>query len=103
MRSIRTSRTYSEQLADYIDSGEQKYGRAKANEKRKKVVEAIRFLARNPRLKRRHPDLGLVVYPVSGTPFLLVYDYDDTELRILFVFIKGKPLDTIDPSDVEWD
>ena len=102
MRSIRLSRTYTEQLTDYLDAGEQRFGRAVADAKRAKVVETLRLLAHNPRIKRRHPDLGLVVYPVGDTPFFLVYDYDDAELRVLYIFINGKPLSDIDPAAVDW-
>lgn len=102
MRAIRLSKTYYDQLADYLDAGEVKFGRAVAEEKRAKVVQAIRRLAEAPAIKRRHPELGLVIYPVTGTPFFLVYDYDEKELRVLFIFIKGKPTETIDPTDVEW-
>ena len=43
-----------------------------------------------------------MIYPISSTPFFVVYDYDDIELRVLFVYINGKPLDEIDPTAVEW-
>ena len=103
MRAVRLSRTFSHQLADYIDAGEQIYGRAVAHAKRRAVMDTIRnVLAMTPSLKRRHPDLGLVLYPIATTPFFIVYDYDDSELRVLFVFIKGKPLDDINPTSVEW-
>ena len=47
--------------------------------------------------------LGLVVYPIARTPFFIVYDYDDVELRMYFAFLNGKPLDDIDPASAEWD
>ena len=53
-------------------------------------------------IKRRDPSLGLVVYPISHTPFFVVYDYDDTQVRVHFIFINGKPLDSIDPSTAAW-
>ena len=60
------------------------------------------ILAHNPGIKRRDSVLRLVVYPINGTPFFILYDYDDSELRVHFVFINGKPLREIDPKSVEW-
>ena len=103
MRAIRLSQTFTAQLTDYIDAGEQTYGKRIAADKRARVYRTIRnILATNPAIKRRHRVLGLVIYPITSTPFFVVYDYDDTELRVLFVFIIGKPLDEIDPSKAEW-
>ena len=103
MRGVRLSRTFTSQLTDYMDAGEQTYGISVAAEKRVRVYNTIRtILAASPAIKRRHPELGLVIYPISSTPFFVVYDYDDIELRVLFVYIKGKPLDEIDPTAVEW-
>jgi hypothetical protein len=103
MRSIRLSKTFDEQLIDYIDEGARKYGDRLANEKKAIVYRTIeRLLAPNPAIKRHNPELGLVVYPISGTPFFVLYDYDDAELRVHFIFIKGKPLGTIDPASAEW-
>ena len=102
MRSIRLSKTFDEQLITYIDEGAQKYGDRVAGDKKALVYKTIERLAPNPAVKRRTPKLGLVVYPVSGTPFFLVYDYDDTELRVHFIFITGKSLGTIDPASAEW-
>lgn len=102
MRSIRFSKTFDEQLIDYIDAGAQTYGDRVAGEKKALVYKTIRLLATNPTIKRRNRKLGLVVYPISDTPFFILYNHDDAELRIHFIFIKGKPLDTIDPASAEW-
>ena len=103
MRSVRLSRTFSDQLTEYIDAGERALGATVANSKKSIVYSTIRnILANNPGIKRPDPTLGLVVYPISKTPFFVVYDYDDTELRVHFIFINGKPLGAIDPKSVEW-
>jgi hypothetical protein len=56
------------------------------------------------RTKVRDPDLGLVVYPVTDTPFIVVYDVDAHELRLHFVFSTGAGdrLEDLDPSSAEW-
>lgn len=103
MRSIRLSKTFDEQLIAYIDEGARKYGDSVAAEKKALVYKTIeRTLALNPAIKRRNPELGLVVYPISNTPFFVLYDYDDTELRVHFIFINGKALETIAPASASW-
>jgi hypothetical protein len=74
-----------------------------ASEKKALVYNTIQnLIAANPGLKRRDPILGLVVYPVSKTPFFLLYDHDDNEVRVHFIFIEGKSLTEIDITSVEW-
>ena len=103
MRSIIYSTTFDEQLIEYIEHGELTYGAAVATEKKDRVYDTIKdVLAHSPGIKQRDPVLDLVVYPVTGTPFFILYDYDDSELRVHFVFINGKPLSEIDPACVEW-
>lgn len=103
MRSIRLSKTFDDQLIAYIDEGAQQYGDRVAAEKKALVYQTIeRTLAMNPAIKRRNPGLGLVVYPISNTPFFVLYDYDDAELRVHFIFINGKALGNVDPTSVTW-
>lgn len=103
MRTVKLSKTFNDQLIDYIEFGEQQYGARVAEDKKRRVLSTIRTtLAASPSLKRRDPALDLVVYPITGTPFFIVYDYDDSELRVHFVFINGKPLTEIDPASAEW-
>ena len=103
MRHIAYSNTFDRQIADYIEQGELSFGVAVTTAKKNLVYSTIRnILASNPGVKRADPKLGLVVYPISKTPFFVVYDYDDVELRMHFIFINGKPLDTIDPSSAVW-
>jgi hypothetical protein len=32
----------------------------------------------------------------------VLYDYDDSELRVHFIFINGKSLSDIDPLSADW-
>jgi hypothetical protein len=59
-------------------------------------------LARHPDVKTPHIIHGLIVYPIDKTPFIVVYEYDDAELRVHFIFIRSKPIDDIDPATAEW-
>jgi plasmid stabilization system protein ParE len=103
MRTVRFSKTFLDQLTTLIGWGEDRFRQGVAAEKKAKVFDSIvHHLARFPGSKRRHPKLGLVLYPISDTPFIVVYDYDDQELRVHFVFIGSKSIDDIDPADIEW-
>ena len=103
MRTVRLSKTFNEQLVDLIDFGEQRYGSDIAEQKKNLVLAAIEItLAAHPRVKRLHPDLGLVVYPITNTPFVVLYDFDDVELRVHFVLHRHAALDAIDPKAAVW-
>jgi predicted transcriptional regulator len=103
MRTLKLSKTFNDQLIDNIALGERRFGKQTAEQKKEKVPDIIEtLLLHNPAIKGRYANLGLVVYPISNTPFFVLYDYDDHELRVHFVFIKGKPMDDIDPATAEW-
>ena len=59
------------------------------------------FLAAHPKAKRPDRRLKLRVYPISKTPFVL-YDFDDGELRVHFVFHRSADLSGLDPASAEW-
>ncbi|HRD74635.1 MAG TPA: hypothetical protein PK264_01655 [Hyphomicrobiaceae bacterium] len=59
------------------------------------------FLVHYPGAKPRHPGLGLVAHPVTGTPFILLDDYDDDELRLHFIVHAHANLDDLDPAATE--
>lgn len=103
MRSLRLSVTFNDQLNELLAHGEDRFGVAVANEKRAKVYSTIRnILSRHPRAKRPHRRLKLVVYPVTDTPFVVLYDYDDTELRVHFLLHHRTSLRDLDPTSAEW-
>jgi mRNA-degrading endonuclease RelE of RelBE toxin-antitoxin system len=39
---------------------------------------------------------------VDRTPFVVVYEYDDTELRVLFIKHRHADRSDLDLRDVEW-
>lgn len=103
MRRVRYSRTARVRLARLLELVVPRYGVAKVAEKRNLLRSTVKnHLAQFPRVKQRHPELGLVVYLVSNTPFMVLYDYDDDELRFHFIFFQGTPIDEIEPEAVEW-
>jgi plasmid stabilization system protein ParE len=95
--------TFNDQLIDQIDFGERRFGRRVAEQKKEKVLATIEgLLARTPAVTRPHPTLGLVVYPVTDTPFMVLYDFTETELRVHFVLHKRASLEDLDPNSAEW-
>ena len=70
--------------------------------KRAAVRSTLLRLAHYPRMKRPHAELGLIVYPVSDTPFVILFDFDDTELRVHFIFHKSASIADLDPKSAAW-
>ena len=54
---------------------------------KQQLVDAIidEFLTEFPHLGLRTPRKLFYHYPVSRTPFTVIYEYDDNELRVLFI------------------
>lgn len=81
------------------------YGGRLAQEKKRHVFSLFdEIIASTPALKPRHPSLGLIVYPVSKTPFIVIYDFDDEEVRVMTCVLKGAGdrLDDFDVASVTW-
>jgi hypothetical protein len=103
MRTIRTSVTFTKQLHALLAHGLPRYGATVVRSKKARVFKTIRsFIAHYPHGKRAHPALGLVIYPVDKTPFVVLYDFDDTEIRIHFILHKRADTSALDPASVEW-
>lgn len=102
MRHVRLSKTFLDQFDALLEQGYPHFGERVVREKRDRVFSMIATdMAKDPRLEP-DPDLDLCVYPVSRTPFVLIYDYDDDELRIHFVLHKSGDRSDLDPKSAEW-
>ena len=104
-RTVIYSKTFIERLLDFTDRGEQEYGERVAQEKKRLVFALLDdTIAASPAIKLRHPELGLVVYPVAKTPFIVIYDFDAHEVRVFTCLLKGAGtrLEDFDPAAVEW-
>jgi hypothetical protein len=103
MRRVVRSRTYVSQLKDLLDQGVERFGSTVVEQKLVLIDHTLEvFLARHPMAKRPDRKLGLRLYPVSDTPFVLLYDFTDTELRAHFIFHKSASLEDLDPRSAEW-
>lgn len=105
MRSVRYSLTAREQLRELLAWGVPRFGPDVVARKRDQLLRFIETdLAQLPAMKRPHEGLGLIVYPVTNTPFIVLYDYDEHDLRVHFILRAGAGdrLDDLDPSSAEW-
>ncbi len=106
MRQVRLSRTFHEQLEELLEHGFPRFGVRVILEKRDRAYDAINLLlAQHPGIKRPDPHHGLVAYPITRTPFVVLYDFydfDDQELRVHFIFRKSADLHDLDPKTAEW-
>jgi mRNA-degrading endonuclease RelE of RelBE toxin-antitoxin system len=102
MRRVVRSRTYVAQLKTFIEQGTETFGAAVAERTLARIDHTIeQHLARYPK-KPIDDRLGLYVYAVSRTPFVLIYDFDDEELRIHFIVPGRADRTKIDPMSVHW-
>ncbi len=102
MRQVRYSVTFARQLNRLLAQGEPKFGTRVIEKKRDLVLAAVdNTLAAHP---KREPDstLGLCVYPVAKTPFVIAYNFDDFEVRVFFLLHGGQDRGEIDVADVQW-
>lgn len=87
MRRIKCSVTFVEEFQALLAQGLPKFGFRVIAEKRERVDQFVTtFLAERPAAGTIDPDIGLYTYPVSKTPFVITYDFDDDELRLHIIF-----------------
>lgn len=102
MRRVVRSRTYVAQLKTFIQQGTETFGVAVAERTLARIDYTIeQHLARYPK-KPIDDQLGLYVYAVSRTPFVLIYDFDEEEIRIHFIVPARADRTRIDPISVDW-
>ena len=102
MRLVRLSKTFQTQFDNLLEQGFPRFGERVVRDKRDLVYRVIeQHLAIYPR-RSRQQNLGLCLYTVTKTPFVLLYDFDDAELRVHFIFHKHASLDDLDPASAEW-
>ena len=103
MRQVRRSVSFIEEFQRLLRQGLAKFGYLVVEEKRA-LVEAciVGILAHHPSTRRVELAIGLYTYPVTGTPFVLVYDFDDSELRVHYIFHESSDRAALDMSRIEW-
>jgi hypothetical protein len=103
MRAIRVSRSHLTALYELLAFGEARFGSPVVDDKRARVERTIEhILSRYPGIGRYEASLGVYSYPVAGTPFVLLYDFDDAELRVHLVVHAHADRSRAPLGDVEW-
>ncbi len=102
MRRVVRSRTYVAQLKTFIQQGTEAFGTAVAARTLARIDHTIeQHLAHYPK-KPIDDTLSLYVYSISHTPFVLIYDFDDDELRVHFIVPARADRTAIDPLSPHW-
>jgi hypothetical protein len=102
MRLVRYSVTFAKQLDLLLAQGEPKFGARVIDAKRELVYDTIDHrLAASPK-REPDPELGLCVYSIAKTPFVVVYDFDDDEVHAYFLLHRGQDRREINSTEVEW-
>ena len=102
-RLVRVSCSAREQFRLMLAQGEAKFGANIADEKRGLVVAAIEnHLAEYPHRGLKQRRQKFFTHYVSMTPFVVVYEYDETELRVLFIVHNSADRRRLKLTDVEW-
>ena len=102
MRSIRISQTFSTELAALLRQGMLRFGSDVIAEKQQHILDTINnFLALYPR-RPVDPILSICTFPVRNAPFVILYDFDDRDLRIHLIIHEKTDRTLIDLTKVEW-
>lgn len=103
MRTVHISRTATSGLQPLLDQGLPKFSHLVIDEKLQLVDNAIYGkLRHDPRNGFYDEQNKFYAYPVSDTPFTVVYRFDDTELRVLFIVHQSADRTRLDPAKVRW-
>ena len=103
MRTVRYAQSAEAAFQTLLAQGAEKFGFDVADEKRRLLQTCVRnYLAEHPHHGLRTPGQSFRHYPVTDTPFTVVFEYDDIELRVLFLVHQRADRRRLKLSDVEW-
>ncbi len=103
MRTVRYAQSAEASLRTLLAQGAAKFGVDVADEKRLLLRTCVStYLAEYPHHDLRTPGQTFRHYPVADTPFTVVFDYDEVELRVLFIVHQRADRRQLDVRDVIW-
>ena len=102
MRAIRYSQTFYDELSELLSQGIDRFGAAVVAQKRALVFATIQNYLTHYPVRPIDSDLGICAYPVTGVPFVLLYDYDDAQLRVHLIIHASADRTLVDLSSVIW-
>jgi hypothetical protein len=94
--------TFNLELAELLQQGMSKYGPKTIAQKRELVFRAVQVKVAPFPKRPVDPVIGICAYHVSKTPFIVLYDYDDTEVRAHLVIHARSDRTLVDLSKVVW-
>ena len=103
MRRVRVAASARIVFQTMLEQGAEKFGVAVAIEKERIVFDVLNtYLSEHPYRGKYDKRLNLHTYHISKTPFVLVYEFDEVELRVLFILHERADRRLIDPNAVDW-
>jgi plasmid stabilization system protein ParE len=86
-----------------LEQGAEKFGVAIAREKERLVYDTLHtYLAHYPHHGLTTPGQRFLHYPVKDTPFTIVYEYNNKDLRVFYILHKHADRRNLDLHEVEW-
>jgi hypothetical protein len=102
-RRVVRSKTATDGLARLVAQGRPKFGGKVVASKVLKLDRTIsQYLAASPHRGLVDQATGLRFYPVTDTPFVIVYEYDERELRVLFITHASADRSPLERANVRW-
>ena len=103
MRIVKVSKTFDAALDELLSFGASRFGRRVADEKLDDVLATVRnVLAVRPQMGTFEPRLRLYRYEIRRVPFVVLFDYDDRELRLYTVVHARSDIPNTDLSEIAW-
>ena len=103
MRHVQIAASARSFFQTMLEQGADKFGLAVAMEKERLVYQTLESqVAEDPHLGIYDQHLNLFTYHVSETPFVLVYEYDETDVRVLFIVHERADRRRLDTANVAW-
>jgi plasmid stabilization system protein ParE len=102
-RGVRFSKTARRQFNVLLDQGLSRFGALVVAKKQTILLDAVdTHLAEYPRTGQRDRRLQLYIYPVTGTPFVVIYDFDETTVRVFFIVHERADRRLLDRARAAW-
>ena len=102
MRQVRYSISFVDQLNALLAQGQAKFGSRLVDEKRDLIFDTIDFYLASYPKKARDQELDLCSHAITGTPFVVFYEFDDNELHVFFIAHSRADRLRIDRTSVVW-
>jgi plasmid stabilization system protein ParE len=103
MRTVRYAQSAEASFQTLLAQGAEKFGVEVADGKRLLLRACVStYLAVYPHHGLRIPAQSFRHYPVADTPFVVVFDYDDTEVRVLFIVHQRADRRHLNRAEVAW-